>query len=197
MSIIGIRKSNDNEGAPDEGVGAQVESLLSRVQTACDDVEAFLDTIGAPAFIVDEEGAVAHANRQGRHLLTRERGAVVQSLADAVRTGCSSEQRQKAGAWELRPVDARESQLRTLAILRTSALPTRLRDPLSPASRKWQLTSRQSQVLDLVARGLTNELIAQMLSISKATVEYHLKVVFDKAGVSNRATLIVRLRDLE
>jgi DNA-binding NarL/FixJ family response regulator len=59
------------------------------------------------------------------------------------------------------------------------------------------LTPRQIAVLDLVAKGLTNELIAEQLMIGKGTVEFHLSATFDKAGVSNRATLIVQLLDLQ
>jgi DNA-binding CsgD family transcriptional regulator len=51
-------------------------------------------------------------------------------------------------------------------------------------------------VLDLVARGLTNALVADVLGISEGTVEYHLTALFDKAGVCNRATLIASLLEL-
>ncbi len=57
----------------------------------------------------------------------------------------------------------------------------------------WKLTSRQAQVLALVARGATNGTIAEELGITERTVEYHLSAIFDRVGVDNRATLIARL----
>jgi DNA-binding NarL/FixJ family response regulator len=67
---------------------------------------------------------------------------------------------------------------------------------VSVASRHWGLTARQAQVLGLVARGYTNALVAETLEISARTVEFHVAAVFDKAGVSNRATLIIRMLEL-
>ena len=61
------------------------------------------------------------------------------------------------------------------------------------ASQRWNLTARQTEVLRWLAHGLTNGLIAQTLGISERTVEFHLKGIFDKAGVDNRATLLVKL----
>lgn len=67
----------------------------------------------------------------------------------------------------------------------------------SGARTAWNLTKRQGQVLALVARGLTNALIAESLGIAERTVEFHVTAVFDKAGVDNRATLIARAFALE
>jgi DNA-binding NarL/FixJ family response regulator len=35
-----------------------------------------------------------------------------------------------------------------------------------------------------------------MLNIRETTVEFHLRAVFDKAGVDNRATLVARVLEL-
>ena len=48
------------------------------------------------------------------------------------------------------------------------------------------LTDRESQVLELVARGKTNMAIAQELFVSNRTVERHLSNIFTKLGVSTR-----------
>jgi len=68
-------------------------------------------------------------------------------------------------------------------------------DPVCAARVRWRLTARQTEVLRLVARGFTNVLIAEMLEIGEGTVEFHLHAIFDKAGVDNRATLIVTMRE--
>ena len=49
------------------------------------------------------------------------------------------------------------------------------------------LTDCQRDVLDCVARGLHNEEIAEKLGISPVTVKKHLKLIFNKLGVSTRA----------
>ncbi|HIB68837.1 MAG TPA: LuxR family transcriptional regulator [Phycisphaerales bacterium] len=57
------------------------------------------------------------------------------------------------------------------------------------------LTEREREVLDLLAEGLTNSQIADKLFISANTVKRHLKSVFEKLDVNNRAAaaaLVVR-----
>jgi DNA-binding NarL/FixJ family response regulator len=52
------------------------------------------------------------------------------------------------------------------------------------------LTARETQVADLVCRGLTNREIAQLLGLSEASVKQKLHNVYKKVGVSKRAGLI-------
>jgi DNA-binding NarL/FixJ family response regulator len=52
--------------------------------------------------------------------------------------------------------------------------------------RGRRLTARQRQVLELVARGLTNREIAHALSIAEATVKTHLAMLFETLDVTNR-----------
>ena len=49
-----------------------------------------------------------------------------------------------------------------------------------------ELTQRQRRVLDLLASGLSNKLIARNLGISEITVKAHVSAIFRKLGVSNR-----------
>ena len=58
-----------------------------------------------------------------------------------------------------------------------------------------QLTQREREVLDLVARGRSNGVIAEELSISPKTVGNHISAIFSKLGVSTRAEAIVLARD--
>lgn len=48
------------------------------------------------------------------------------------------------------------------------------------------LSPREGEVLQLVARGLTNPEIAAQLNVSENTIRFHLKNIFDKLGVTNR-----------
>jgi pimeloyl-ACP methyl ester carboxylesterase/DNA-binding CsgD family transcriptional regulator len=57
------------------------------------------------------------------------------------------------------------------------------------------LTARERQVLELLARGLANDEIAERLGISAKTVRNQVSAVFDKLGVSTRAQAIVKARE--
>jgi len=52
------------------------------------------------------------------------------------------------------------------------------------------LSSRERQVLQLVAGGQSNPLIAERLRISVRTVEVHRRNIMDKLGVKNSAQMI-------
>jgi DNA-binding NarL/FixJ family response regulator len=52
------------------------------------------------------------------------------------------------------------------------------------------LTSRELEVLDAVADGLSNKQIARALSISEATVKTHLLHIFAKLGVDDRTAAV-------
>jgi ATP/maltotriose-dependent transcriptional regulator MalT len=49
------------------------------------------------------------------------------------------------------------------------------------------LTARETEVLRMVAEGLTNRAIAAALGLSEKTVDRHVSNIFDKFGVSSRA----------
>jgi DNA-binding NarL/FixJ family response regulator len=57
------------------------------------------------------------------------------------------------------------------------------------------LTEREREILDLVARGLTNAEIARRLVVSDKTVRNHVSNVFVKLQVAGRAEAVARARD--
>lgn len=60
--------------------------------------------------------------------------------------------------------------------------PGALQDPLTP---------RESDVLRMLADGLSNKEIARQLHLSEHTVKYHLSSVFGKLGVSSRTEAVM------
>ncbi|MEV0329990.1 response regulator transcription factor [Micromonospora echinospora] len=57
-----------------------------------------------------------------------------------------------------------------------------------------ELTGREREVLDLVAQGLTNVLVARRLGLSPKTVRNHLSTVLHKLQVSDRSEAVRRAR---
>ena len=53
-------------------------------------------------------------------------------------------------------------------------------------------TARESEVVHLLARGLSNKQIGQSLFISETTVKFHVHNVMDKLGVKRRAEVVYR-----
>ena len=58
-----------------------------------------------------------------------------------------------------------------------------------------ELTAREREILDLVARGLDNTSISRRLALSPKTIRNHLSNVFNKLQVADRSQAIVRARD--
>jgi DNA-binding CsgD family transcriptional regulator/tetratricopeptide (TPR) repeat protein len=75
---------------------------------------------------------------------------------------------------------------RATAELRATGETARKRDP----STLGQLTPQELQIIRLVGEGGTNREIGAQLFLSRRTIDYHLRNVFVKLGVSSRAELI-------
>ena len=60
-----------------------------------------------------------------------------------------------------------------------------------------QLSTREREVLQLLAQALPSKRIAKTLGMSYQTVKWHLKNIYGKLGVSSRDQAVARMRDLE
>jgi DNA-binding CsgD family transcriptional regulator len=58
------------------------------------------------------------------------------------------------------------------------------------------LTPRERQVLELVAAGHSNQLIARRLGVRRRTVDKHLEHAYAKLGVCSRTAAVARLREI-
>jgi DNA-binding NarL/FixJ family response regulator len=84
--------------------------------------------------------------------------------------------------------------LRQLAVEQHHKLhprPSGRREPLDGA-----LTPRETEVLELLTTGQTNQQIAQTLTISKGTAKVHVERIIRKLGVSDRTQAAVRAIEL-
>ena len=70
--------------------------------------------------------------------------------------------------------------------LRATGETTRKRD----VSTLDQLTPQEFQIATLVAEGMTNREIAAQLYLSPRTIDYHLRKVFSKLGITSRNELV-------
>lgn len=108
------------------------------------------------------------------------------SILSAIEAGASGYLLKAAPAEELlagvRSVAAGEVAL-SPAI--AAQLVTRMRQP-APAT----LTARETEVLRLVAQGLSNRVIGEHLHLGEATVKTHLLRTFEKLGVSDRTRAV-------
>jgi DNA-binding NarL/FixJ family response regulator len=65
-------------------------------------------------------------------------------------------------------------------------------DRLEVASRRFELTPKQAEVLGLLVHGLTNRSIATALGCAESTVELHVTALLRKTHCNGRAALVAR-----
>jgi non-specific serine/threonine protein kinase len=113
------------------------------------------------------------------------------------------EQLTREGEWDMAYRQRRALPFSEVADLALSmldeaaqALPNQQSAPSStlsserPSQLPTPLTSREQEVLRLVAEGLSSKAIARQLFLAPSTVNYHLKSVFSKLGVDTRAQAV-------
>jgi DNA-binding CsgD family transcriptional regulator len=86
---------------------------------------------------------------------------------------------------ELERLGAEPWAARARGELRATGETARKRDP----STLTELTPQQLQIVQLVANGASNKDVARQLFLSPRTVDYHLRNVFAKMGITSRAEL--------
>ena len=103
----------------------------------------------------------------------------------------------RAGALGVLHRDASAERLAAASIAVASGLVAfdqeALRALLAPSSADGSvLSSREHQVLELVADGLSNKLIADKLGMSEHTAKFHVRSLLDKLGADTRADAVAR-----
>ena len=95
--------------------------------------------------------------------------------------------------WGVLPTDASAEELIAAIHALSQGLivgtPTLLFETNEPTER-GPLTERESEVLDLLAKGLANKQIAVSLGISEHTVKFHVSSIYTKLNVTNRTEAV-------
>jgi DNA-binding NarL/FixJ family response regulator len=91
----------------------------------------------------------------------------------------------------IRVVHAGDALLSPSVTRRLVADYARRRGPVAPSAALAALTPRERETLTLVARGLSNQEIAERLVVTEATVKSHVSAVLTKLGLRDRVQAVV------
>jgi DNA-binding CsgD family transcriptional regulator len=143
-------------------------------------MEMILDRLPQAIVITDLDGRIVFANQAAAPLLDLAAPQIAGFRPSAQRVAVSSRDQVTVKSVRL-PAEA--GVILTLIYPRGGTeLP--LWDILSP---------REQQIADWVAQGLTTKQISERAVVTQNTVKQHLKRIFAKADVSNRAELVQRV----
>lgn len=79
-----------------------------------------------------------------------------------------------------------EALIRRSKIVESNSLESNNSSAASNSTLMTSLSAREREILRLVAEGINNNEIADLLSVQEVTVKAHLKSIFNKLNVSNR-----------
>src|SRR5579871_1968052 len=106
------------------------------------------------------------------------------------------------GIWLGLRITRRQPEVRETVVVREILVPAAERaeqEPFAPDAAKQQtlgITARELEILNLIARGLSNREIATQLFVSENTVKTHCSRAFDKLGAARRTQAVQRGKEL-
>ncbi|WP_166391514.1 response regulator [Nocardioides ochotonae] len=77
-----------------------------------------------------------------------------------------------------------------LEAIRDTQVPQDLEEERRRRQRQFELSDRQGELMELIARGMTNAEIARELYLAEKTVKNHVNAIFAKLVVTNRSEAI-------
>jgi DNA-binding NarL/FixJ family response regulator len=148
--------------------GGEIESTTPEADAVLDDF-AMAGFEGAPPSAIVAAARRAKANRGNQRITLRARGT--------------------SGRWYRVHASPLGADGR-VAVVIDAARPS---DLVPIVLESYGLTARESEVVPLLARGLSTKDIAAELCISRHTVNDHMKLIFAKCGVTSRGELVAKL----
>jgi DNA-binding CsgD family transcriptional regulator len=144
-------------------------------------LEAALEAIPSPTFVVSRSARVVHCNRAGSSMLAADRARAANMLTDSL-------SRRKDAEGLVTQLATRGGGAHYLVLFREGRRDVAARAAV--AAERWQLTPRQAQVLELMAQGFANKSMGAILGCAVGTVELHVSAILRKADVESRAELV-------
>ncbi len=156
---------------------------------------------GVPAVLIaSDDGTIVSQNSPAKHLLGNKQGTycwdVIGGLKNTdnlpCRYNCVSDLLGSGFNRSLHTgikIDGKRHSLACVPV--DGAVVCILNSEAEESSEPWHnLTTRERDVLELLAHGETNRAIALSLGISESTVRTHVEKMLSKLGVRNRAALV-------
>jgi two-component system response regulator DevR len=141
----------------------------------------------------DAAAAIKRVNPTAKHIfLTREDSDVARFAA--LESGASGFIHKSKAASEV--VDAIRKVAGGATLITPSSIASLLNRRRESESQRESLTTREKEVLRLMAEGLPSREIASQLGISYATVRTHIRSLGAKLGVHSKLQAIVKAREL-
>jgi len=178
-----------------------------RYREACERsslAESALQAMGAAVVLSDDEGRIKFTNARAQKMLERAsidlacQSVILDGLHDNLTQLGESGKRVATRAIVLpRQVLGSDSSLvlrsvRTSSERQVATFLYTLEQAPNFQHLSTVLSSREIEVLELLARGFQNKEIAEALVVTPNTVKYHLKQIFSKMGVNSRSELLAK-----
>ncbi len=162
----------------------ELETRLREAGLLGSALEAALEALGQPAYVLSATGKVVYANTAGKARAER----VSQLLAGTVRAHVKGEP-PPAGT-TVKTLQVRGLCPHYLVVDRSVEAQANAR--VSMLATRWGLTVREAEVLEHIIQGTSNKVIATRLGCAERTVEVHVTHVLSKAEVESRSALIAK-----
>jgi DNA-binding NarL/FixJ family response regulator len=176
---------------PEQEIAGEASSLEQAAQLSssieCEVVFIELNEDISDEWLHAAEGLLA----SGKHLVTIGEPSARQSR-QLIEAGVRGILPMNAGIYEVSA--ALQAAARGLLVLDPKALQSMLspQELNEESSEPDGFTEREKEVLDLLARGWPNRMIANKLQISEHTVKFHVASLLNKLGASSRTEAVTR-----
>lgn len=177
-------------------IGEAIAAALSREQAA--ESAADRTTMASGIVVVQRSGAVAYASPAGEAWLDAMRARPgegrhpVPSAVYSAMAGLTVGEGRMVTAVDLpggrATIEATPGGDDAIALVISPVRP----EPSPVVPTAWGLSPAEGRVVGLVVSGRTNQEIADQLSVSANTVEWHLRNVYERLGIRSRGQLAAR-----